>query len=201
MPLTYDGLLAEVEGVSAPGPRLNVGCGLDRRHGYVNSDLHPLPGVDVVAELGRHPLPFPDGTFSVVAARDVLEHVDDLIIALGELHRVLRPGGRLVVSTVHFTSRNVWLDPTHRRAFSVRTFDMFVPGARGVDRTYYAPFSFAAVERAHVQFSSTLGMGRVLVWDRLVEPLVNRGRALDVYELTGLSRLFPAANVLAVLRK
>lgn len=201
MPLTFESVLAEAEAVSPAGPRLNVGCGRDLRDGYVNSDVHPLPGVDVVAELGRHPLPFPDCTFTLVAARDVLEHVDDVVAAMAELHRVLRPGGRLVVSTVHFTSRNVWLDPTHRRAFSVRTFDVFVPGARAVDRTYYGPVTFAAVERSHVQFSATLGRGRALVWDRLVEPLVNRGRAADVYELTALSRLFPAANVLAVLRR
>lgn len=43
-------------------------------------------------------LPFPDGSFSVVLAGDVFHHLDEdsLLIALGEAHRVLRPGGRLV---------------------------------------------------------------------------------------------------------
>ena len=43
-------------------------------------------------------LPFADGAFDFVAALDILEHVDDDVQALGELRRVLRPGGRLLLS-------------------------------------------------------------------------------------------------------
>jgi SAM-dependent methyltransferase len=91
----------------APGRGLNVGCGDDLRTGYVNQDMAALPGVDMVCELGEEKLPVEDGAFDVILARDVLEHVD-LIPALRELHRVLAPGGRLIISTVHFTSRNLW---------------------------------------------------------------------------------------------
>jgi ubiquinone/menaquinone biosynthesis C-methylase UbiE len=41
-------------------------------------------------------LPFPDGTFDVAVATLVLCSVDDQAVALGELRRVLRPGGRLL---------------------------------------------------------------------------------------------------------
>lgn len=196
---TFDDL---VEQFVAPGVRgLNVGCGWDIRSGYVNSDLALLDGVGVAAALDSG-LPFRDDTFDVVLAKDVIEHVDDAVAALAELHRVLRPGGLLLISTVHFTSRDLYVDPTHQRGFSVRTFDFVVPGQRDVDRTYYSPNSFSAVETAVIQFHAKMGDGRFLLWDWVVEPLVNLSpKVQDLYEMTVASRIFPAANVLVALRK
>jgi SAM-dependent methyltransferase len=48
-------------------------------------------------------LPFADGAFDLVTALDVIEHIDDDVAALGELRRVLRPGGRLLVAVPAFT--------------------------------------------------------------------------------------------------
>ena len=42
-------------------------------------------------------LPFPDGAFDVVTSTQVYEYVHDMPAALAEAHRVLRPGGRLLV--------------------------------------------------------------------------------------------------------
>jgi ubiquinone/menaquinone biosynthesis C-methylase UbiE len=44
-------------------------------------------------------LPFPAAAFDLVVAAWVLFHVDDLDVGLGEIARVLRPGGRLVAVT------------------------------------------------------------------------------------------------------
>jgi SAM-dependent methyltransferase len=52
--------------------------------------------VDVEAE----PLPYPDGAFDTVLLCEVIEHfVADPVLALGEIHRVLAPGGRLLLTT------------------------------------------------------------------------------------------------------
>jgi SAM-dependent methyltransferase len=48
------------------------------------------------------PLPFADASFDLVTSFDVLEHVEDDLAALGELARVLRPGGRLAVTVPAF---------------------------------------------------------------------------------------------------
>ena len=45
-----------------------------------------------------HRLPFPDGRFAGLFADRVVQHVEDPDRALGEMVRVLRPGGRLVVA-------------------------------------------------------------------------------------------------------
>lgn len=197
--LTFDDLVHRFA-TTAGGRRLNLGCGWDVRPGYVNVDVAALPGVDVVITPGE-PLPFEDESIDVVLAKDVIEHVDDLSASLGDLHRILKPGGALLVSTVHFTSRDVYVDPTHRRGFSIRTLDFFARRAE-VDRSYYVPYAFSTVELAHIQFHAKMGKGRYLVWDRVLEPLVNMRPAVqDLYETTGMSRIFPAGNILVVLRK
>jgi SAM-dependent methyltransferase len=50
----------------------------------------------VLGDCGR--LPFPDRSFAGAAALDLLEHLPDDAAAAAELHRVLKPGGRLLVT-------------------------------------------------------------------------------------------------------
>lgn len=174
--------------------RLNVGCGRDVRPGWVNLDRAPLPGVDVVHDLERGRLPFDDQSFDEVLCRDVLEHVD-VLATMRELHRILRPGGRLHLRVPHFTSRNVWDDPTHRRGFALTTFDMFLPHHR---RAWQVDAHFARVAARRLEFEKTW----VLSFNRLVEPLVNRlPLPRYLYEGTWLSRLLPAENVVVELVK
>jgi malonyl-CoA O-methyltransferase len=49
----------------------------------------------------HQPLPLPDGTFDLVVSGLVLEHIRNLDSFFAEIHRVLRPGGRAVISAMH----------------------------------------------------------------------------------------------------
>lgn len=53
-------------------------------------------------------LPFPDGAFEIVYCCDTLEHVDDLGRVLGEISRVLKPGGVFLYDTINRTLES-WL--------------------------------------------------------------------------------------------
>jgi SAM-dependent methyltransferase len=81
---------------SADGPSVSWMRG-DHHHVSVDVDPRGLrPGRGVQASALT--LPFRDASFDVVAAFDVIEHCDPEAQALAELRRVLRPGGRLLLS-------------------------------------------------------------------------------------------------------
>jgi len=49
-------------------------------------------------------IPFPDSGFDYVVCLEVIEHLDDPLALCRELRRVLRPGGRLLISTPNILS-------------------------------------------------------------------------------------------------
>ncbi len=51
-------------------------------------------------------IPFPDASFDYVACCDVLEHVDDVNRVIGEITRVLKPGGFFLYDTVNRTIKS-----------------------------------------------------------------------------------------------
>jgi SAM-dependent methyltransferase len=79
-------------------------------------------------------LPFCDGAFDVVGAFDVIEHLDPEVDAVAELARVLRTGGRMLISV-----------PAYQWAWS--DFD----DQNGHHRRYTRRRAVAALERAGLQ--------------------------------------------------
>jgi SAM-dependent methyltransferase len=102
---------------------LDMGCGnrpyerIFRQKGcdYVACDIDG--NVDVRIEPGR-PLPLPDASADGVVSFQVLEHVWDLDWYLGECHRLLKPGGWLLLST-----HGTWLYHPHPTDFRRWTRD------------------------------------------------------------------------------
>src|SRR3989344_7552220 len=176
--------------------KLNLGCGNDIKQGWVNLDSDKLPGVDVVRNIEELPLPFGDGEFDEILANDILEHVE-YIPVLKDLHRVLKPGGKLKARVPHFTSKNNFADPTHKKMFSVVTFDFFVKNtifSKPKDREYYFDFHFDRISKIHITFEKS---SRWFFYNKIVEPFVNIGPKMQYfYEATALSREFPAENII-----
>ena len=179
--------------------KLNLGCGTDIRPGWVNLDSsREIPGVDVVHDLDGLPLPFADGSFDYILAQDVLEHLADPVATLRELHRILDRGGHLAIRVPHFTSRNNYIDPTHRNRFAIEWFDFFVSGSRRrAERPYYFGFTFARIvaERITFEFTPWTALHPLFGW------FVNLSRRSRVaYERT-IFRAVPADNIVVKLEK
>ena len=81
---------------------VNVGCGVVRRFEpvctshYLATDLRVLPNVDFSSDASS--LPVADRSVDMVLALELLEHVPDPTAVLREIARVLKPGGRVIVS-------------------------------------------------------------------------------------------------------
>ena len=84
---------------------LDVGCGRKQYEplfaayatSYVGVDHVDNPMADLKGAI--EDLPVEDGSFEVVLCSQVLEHCDDPVTAVSELHRVTAPGGRVLVTT------------------------------------------------------------------------------------------------------
>jgi len=109
--------------------RLNLGCGEFKKPGYINLDFETRVHPDVVHDLNNLPYPFDDGAFDLIESSHNLEHLSDPFSGMAEMHRLLAPGGRLILKVPHF-SRG-FTHPDHQRGFDVSFpyyFDPDFPG-------------------------------------------------------------------------
>src|SRR5436190_4740066 len=95
------------------GLTLDVGCGMRPYEmtsfagasKYVGTDyLSDRSRPDVIASALQ--IPFADEAFDTVVSTEVLEHVAEPRRALGEMRRVLKPGGYLILSTPMYWPRH-----------------------------------------------------------------------------------------------
>ena len=122
---------------------LDVGCGVNKPPGAIGVDRNPASRADVLADLDRFPYPFRDSSFDALRAVHVIEHVSDVIRSMEEFHRLVKPGGEVLIVTPHYTDFSSFCDPTHRwhlNSFSLRYF-----GDRHGGFGYYSPVKFLEI--------------------------------------------------------
>jgi SAM-dependent methyltransferase len=90
---TLKGLLASVPDGAL---MINIGAGKTKLHPTMkNLEIEAGPGVDYVGTALA--LPFADSSVDLIVTQEVLEHVSDPFLAMREIHRVLKVGGRAYV--------------------------------------------------------------------------------------------------------
>lgn len=106
---------------------------------FITLDKHRTEGLQLPSnsefrEAKVPPLPFPDASFDCVITFQVIEHIkhDDLFVR--EISRVLKPGGRLIVTTPNRTmslTRNPW----HIREYDLDQFShLLAPHFDSIER-------------------------------------------------------------------
>ena len=95
----------------------------------------------------------------------LIEHVEDVIATMEELHRVARPGGTIFIVTPHYSDLASYTDPTHRRHLSSESFHYFYAGGlHGRGDVVHA----GAASRDCACTSSCCGLWRLLGFEFLV---------------------------------
>lgn len=82
------------------GPKLNIGCGFDKREGWLNIDFQDMHAPDMVAD-ATDLNQIDDNHAAYILAQDILEHFERSRVptALREWNRVLKLGGLLEIRT------------------------------------------------------------------------------------------------------
>ncbi|HUA61532.1 MAG TPA: class I SAM-dependent methyltransferase [Verrucomicrobiae bacterium] len=168
---------------------LDIGCGTRKIEAdAVGIDISPDSAADHVWNLDVYPWPLEDNRFTRIHMSHVIEHLDDPMRAMAEVHRVARDGADVFIVTPHFSSHNSYVDPTHKRHLAAGSFVYLTgqdfPSFRG------APFAFEIV-RVELTFGGNL-------------VLDNLGRALAGMSLRWYERhaawVFPAQDIRCHLR-
>lgn len=137
--------------------RLNLGAGEQKMAGTVTLDSNPRVKPDIVHDLDVFPWLLGDNEFDEVYCFDVLEHLENVVGAMEEIHRILKPGGTVMITTPHFSCRNAFTDPTHRHFLGVRSFDYFlIAGDSGIFKwSYYSNAKYSR-EKFTIYFEPSL---------------------------------------------
>lgn len=107
---------------------LDIGCGDKKESGSTGMDIFGYPGVDIVHNVNQTPWPLEDNQFERVICQHVIEHVDNVVEFMREIHRISKPGAVIEITTPHFSSINSWSDPTHKAHFSLQWYKVFTQG-------------------------------------------------------------------------
>jgi len=131
--------------------KLEVGCGNSKRKGYIGMDIANLDGVDIVHDMNIAPWPFENDTFEEIIFDDVLEHSKDLLVVLSEVYRISKNGCKIKISVPHFSSDNMYTDPTHTIFFSSRSFSYF-DKSQNPKHGFYLPQVNFKVKKTYLSF-------------------------------------------------
>lgn len=176
-----------------PAEILDIGCGTGatmdalKNYGRVQGiDLSLLPlgysrqrGHERVLCASATSLPFPDRSFDLVTALDVIEHLDDDVAGLSEVYRVLKPGAPAVFFVPAFQA--LW-GPNddqsgHKRRYRMAGFQSAVEAASlRVERISYANIAMFPPIWLGRKLLSLLGRGEQAE-NRINHPWINRGLA------------------------
>ena len=129
---------------------LNIGCGNSIIKGAVNLDWIKLPGVDVIHNIEKTPWPFKANSFDEIHAVSILEHVDNFVKIMEEIHRILKPSGLCIVVGPYYMHKDTFTDPTHKRGFTTKSFQYF---EHGNDLSFYSKVRFK-IEDIHLKYNN-----------------------------------------------
>ncbi len=151
--------------------KLHLGCGNIIKQGYVNVDMSALPGVDVVADLGKFPWPFENNSAEVIELHNVLEHLPDVFRTMEELYRISAPGCKVLITVPYYNSIDYGSDPSHLHPFSQRSLDFLDSRTpAGKERPYYSTARFKIQD---IDYHHTLLLGKwMFVRNRLGRKIV-----------------------------
>ena len=170
---------------------LDLGCGINKYKGAIGVDWVKRDGVDVVHNLNTLPYPFSDNTFDLIVMDNSLEHLDDVVGVMEEVHRISKIGSEVRIMVPYFRSRWAFIDPTHKHFFTVDSFAYFDPTS-----VIHERFGLSDVKFEVISVAFNIGLGGSIV-RRLVSKFANS--QVGIYE-RWISIFYPLDELTFVLK-
>lgn len=133
--------------------KLNLGCGKKYLKGYINTDINKLVKADTYFNLNTFPYPFKSNFADIILLDNVLEHVEDVVSVLEEIHRILKPSGVLEIYLPYGKSDGALQDPTHKHLFTEKSMDYFLEGH---EMNYYSKCKYKLLKRKLFNSNKTM---------------------------------------------
>ncbi|MBL7129859.1 MAG: class I SAM-dependent methyltransferase [Candidatus Omnitrophica bacterium] len=137
---------------------LDVGCGSAKLEGSIGIDIRLWPGIDAICDLNKYAWPFKEEIFDKIYCRDIIEHLDDVVKTMQEIHRISKKGSKVVIFTPHFAHPNSFRDPTHKWHFTIDSFDYFT---RELKYPVYTKEKFKIIKKDFI-FRRKFGISAIL---------------------------------------
>ena len=109
------------------GIKLNLGCGINHKEGYINVDKYGEP--EIQHDLELFPWPWKDSSVSEIILHHVLEHLgQDTEVYLNiikEIYRICKDQAVIHIAVPHPRHDDFINDPTHVRAITLDSIGLF----------------------------------------------------------------------------
>ncbi len=171
---------------------LELGCGNKKKPDSIGVDFNDRTEADVIHNLNEFPYPFEDSSFDEIYMDNTLEHLDDVMKVMEEVHRICKSGGFVKIIVPYFRSKWAFIDPTHKHYFTVESFSYFDPEHIICKRYDY---TLARFKLDKIVFNETL---ESKLFRKLIVKIAN---IWPVRYENYLSHLYPLDDISFYLRK
>ncbi|MCX6749296.1 MAG: methyltransferase domain-containing protein [Candidatus Pacearchaeota archaeon] len=134
--------------------KLNLGCGEDRKEGYVNVDVIGNP--DIKHNLNKYPYPFKPNSVDFIFAAHILEHVDNPLKFLKECQKILKKGGKMEIRVPHVEATGGAFGTMEHKHFF---HESAINDVTGINQTEFIGHPFKLVK-------TIVKRGRFLFWQK-----------------------------------
>lgn len=138
---------------------LDIGCSRNKTPNTVGVDIDPTSEADVIHNLNTYPYPFEENSVDQIYAKHIIEHLENPRKFIHELHRILKPGGKVFIETPHFSCRVAYSEPEHKLFYSYFMFEELKKGLEMKilrhEITFHKIFRFSGIHSLANKFPDT----------------------------------------------
>lgn len=164
--------------------KIDLGCGKNKRQGFLGVDSRKFEGVDQVMDLTK-PWVWKNGSVEEAHCSHMIEHLTwpERVHFFNELYRVLIPEGKCQLILPHWASARYYGDPTHKEPMSEFAF-------------YYLDKNWREANAPHVGYTCDFNV----TWGySLHQSLLNRNQEYQQFALQNYKEA--AQDIIATLVK